>query len=192
MPHRLRLARDPVDAYRPPAGVERPGQDLHKRLQALIRRRLSPITATLLAEPRPSTDGRWIEWYTELAGQPVALPALPAEEQEKARTLLQDRLAALRSLARDLPGTGSEAALGAALQQASAYPGEDTVYVVDGQPVLTFWGYGSLPPEPVIPAPAPAGGAIPARWLRRILLPILIIGALSWLAVYFWPWRWPP
>lgn len=202
MAHRLRLARHPVDAYSPPAGVERPGQDLHKRLQGLIRRRLSPITATLLAEPQPSTDGRWIEWYTELAGQPVALPALPAEEQEKARTLLQDRLAALRRLARDLPATGSEAALGAALQQALAYPGEETVYVVDGQPVLTFWGYGSLPPEPVTPAPPAPKGVTAVRvrdWPRlfprilpRILLPVLLLGALSWLAVYFWPWRWPP
>ena len=195
MAHRLRLARHPVDAYSPPAGVERPGQDLHKRLQTLIRRHLSPITATLLAEPQPSTDGRYIEWYTELAGQPVTLSALPVKEQEKARTLLQDRLAALRRLALDLPGTASEAALGAALQQALAYPGDETVYVVDGQPVLTFWGYGSPPPAPVIPAPPPAGGVIPARtprWLLRVLLPILIIGALSWLAVYFWPWRWPP
>lgn len=206
MAHRLRLARYPVNAYSPPAGVECPGQDLHRRLQGLIRRHLSPITAALLAEPQPSTDGRFIEWYTELAGQPVALPALPAEEQEKARTLLQDRLAALRRLARELSGTGSEAALGAALQQALAYPGDETVYVVDGQPVLTFWGYGSPPAEPEIPAPpapeiparAPAGGVGPARaprWPRlfpRVLLPILIIALLSWLAVHFWPWRWPP
>ena len=102
-------------------------------------------------------------------------------------------MAALRRLARDLSGTGSEATLGAALQQALAYPGDETVYVVDGQPVLTFWGYGSLPPEPVIPAPpapeiparAPAGGVGPAgapRWPRlflRVFLPTLIITLLS-------------
>lgn len=195
MANRLRLARHPVAAYSPAVGVAAPDAGLHKRLQSLIRHHLSPVTAALLAEPKESGDGLYIEWYTDLAGQPVPLHALPQAEQEKVRALLRDRLSALGHLARGSALGEADAPLAPALLQATTYPGDETVYVVGGQPVLTFWGYGSLPEEP---PPAPVASAAPetrrsTTWRRLAwVLGLLALAALVYAGLRFWPGHWPP
>ncbi len=193
MANRLRLARHPVTAYSSPAAA--PDAELHRRLQALIRRYLPPISATLLAEPQRSRDGLYIEWYTELAGQPVPLTALPPAEQERARALLQDRLAAIRRLVRGAVLAEADTPLATALLQATTYPAEETVYVVGAQPVLTFWGYGTLPveppPAPSISAPVEIHRRSPRRWIPW-LLGVPVLAALVWGGLRFVPWRWPP
>jgi hypothetical protein len=46
-------------------------------LDALIRAHLPPVAASLLAQPSPSADGTAVEWYSDLAGQPIPLGDVP-------------------------------------------------------------------------------------------------------------------
>jgi Mg-chelatase subunit ChlD len=154
MAARLRIARSDRSTYEDLAPDAPHSAEAHRRLEALIRRHLSPLTASLLAAPKPSDDGRFIEWYSDLAGQPVPLPSLPPRDAEKVRGLLQDRLHSLAVLAERLAAAGDTAAADA-LRSALSYPGEEAVIVVAGQPVLTFWGYRSRSPQPPLAATPP-------------------------------------
>src|SRR5512134_266703 len=125
MANRLRVARLAGGQYQPLAAVD---AARHRRLDALIRRHLPGVTASLLAQPLPSADGGFIDWYSDLAGQPVALGALGEEARAKARALLADRLTSLAALAERLAPVDAEAA--GQLREALSFPGEETVYVV--------------------------------------------------------------
>ncbi|MBK8906871.1 MAG: VWA domain-containing protein [Rhodospirillales bacterium] len=161
MASRLRIARLEPSAYVPLASDAAATSELHGRLQAVIRRHLPPITASLFAAPAPTADGRFVEWYSDLAGQPVPLPRLPEADRDAARSLLHDRLSSLRELAERLPAVDPNAAdLALPLRQALAYPSDDNVFVVGGQPVITFWGHGAASGAP--PAGLPPGTAVAA------------------------------
>ena len=162
MVRQLRIARLDASGFVPTLGDGVASADLHRRLDALIRRHLPEVTASLLAEPAPAADGRMIEWYSDLAGQPVPLTALASQPYEKARDVLNERVKSLAALADRLPRLDPAAAdLAGPLRQALTYPGEESVYVIGGQPVIVFWGHqrqGAVPP----PAATPAAGAEPA------------------------------
>lgn len=161
MASRLRIARLEPSAYVPLATDAAATPELHRRLQAVIRRHLPPVTASLLAAPAPTADGRFVEWYSDLAGQPAPLPTLPQAERDAARSLLHDRLTSLRDLAERLPAVDPNAAdLAAPLRQALVYPGDDNVFVIGGQPVITFWGHGAASGAPPAGLP-PATGPLP-------------------------------
>ncbi len=158
MANRLRIARlDPRPYHSLAVG---PGDaNLHRRLDALIRRHLAGPTASLLAAPASTADGRFVEWYSDLNGQPVPLRSLSPSARPAVEALLANRLGALAALAERLEAADSEPDLARALRQALSYPGEETVYVVDGQPVLTFWGYRPLVAAAAEPAEATAAAA---------------------------------
>ncbi len=142
VPSTLRIARASASGLKPL--IQEPAV-LHERLQRLIRRHLPGVTASILAEPRALRDGETLDWYSDLTGQPIRFSDLSAAQQAAARALLQDRLGSLSKLADELPRVAPEAVdLVQPLRSAIQYPGDDYLYMVDGQPVLTFWGY--LPP----------------------------------------------
>ena len=204
MVNRLRVARLDGTHYQPLTSGSPPDAALHRRLTETIRRRLPAVTASLLAEPVVTADGRTTEWYSDLSGQPVPLASLPPSERAAADNLLAERLRSLSALA-DRLAAGGESELAQALRQALSYPGEETVYVIDGQPVLTFWGHKPLATGPSTAADVPAGTAAepvgvapeaaPGRRLPRWILPAAGLLALAALAVLVFASglvRWPP
>ena len=208
MAHRLRVARVLLGRYRPLAGVA-PDGERHRALEGLIRRHLPAVTASLLAQPVASAEGGFVDWYTDLAGQPVALAGLSGQAGAEARARLADRLDSLKALADRLEASDPEGA--GLLREALSFPGEEKVYEVGGQPVITFWGHQSLtaPPLTAPPAAAPpatagsAAGAPPPpaaaaaagseggrRGLWLGLLALLLVAGLGWLTLG--ALRWPP
>jgi Mg-chelatase subunit ChlD len=160
MVSRLRLARVDAAAY-PSADDGAPATaERHARLTALIRRHLPQVAAATFAAPLRREDAGVVEWYTELAGQPVPLALLPAAERDAARALLADRLRSVDDLAGRLGADGSQAEDAAELRRALSFPGEEAVYVIGGQPVVTFWGHRAPGAPPL--AAAAAAGAAPA------------------------------
>ncbi|MCI0655104.1 MAG: VWA domain-containing protein [Methylococcaceae bacterium] len=163
-------------------------------LVRLIRKHLSPMTASVLATPSLITADD-VEWSTDLSGQPVRLDALPANEQESARKLLQDRLASISKLAEELPNINPDViGLQDTLRRAIHYPGDDSVYVVNGQPLVAFWAHRHIDyPEPVwkasTAAPETSTGRLKQKRSRFPWRLFLSIGAIfAVLAVLGWFW----
>jgi len=181
-----RIARLPVDhATDALAGYD--------QLQRVLRRHLPPSTANLYAQPKPAHDGM-MEWYSELGGQPVPFSELNEKEAAQVRRLLDERLASVKQAAANLPVSGAEGeSIRQLLHQAAAYPKDEHIYVLNGQPVITAWGAPPPPPpEPPVPiAPPPvvvAAAPIPTtkrRWWLWLLLLLLLLALLAGL---LWWW----
>ena len=198
----LRIARLNKSKFAPVAGDPEQLLSAHGRLTALIKRHLSPVTASLLAKPVILPDSDDIEWYSDLQGQPQPLNSLPEKEQQQARQLLDDRLTSLANLAGELPKLDPEAGeLQDLLRNALYFPGNEAVYIVNGQPVITFWGFRSIdvpaysPLANIAPAHSATAAAAPASselnshprstrllpWLGGLML-LTLLGLLLW----FW------
>ncbi len=169
----------------------------YPRLVRLIQKHLSPITASVLAIPieRGDDDGV-VEWSTVLSGQPVRLDTIPPKQQASARELLKDRLASISKLADELPNVDPDAiGLQETLRHAVAYPGDQSVYVVNGQPVVTFWGHRDInvsEPELIPHTVDKTPDQPPAKKLRfpwRLILgtgiTLLLLALLVWLALQY-------
>lgn len=138
----LRVARVDISGYRLPTEELAGLDDLHRELQTLIRRHLPGVAASVFALPVPCADGKTVDWYSDLPGQPTRLTALRAAHRAAMKTKLEERLDALRRLADALPTRvkGSES-IAAILRAATRYPDDSHVYVIGDEPVLTLWGF---------------------------------------------------
>ncbi|UHD16697.1 hypothetical protein [Thiocapsa bogorovii] len=138
----LRVARVDISGYRLPTAELAGLDDLHRELQTLIRRHLPDIAASVFALPVPCADGKTVDWYSDLPGQPTRLTDLPAARRAEMKAKLGERLDALRRLADALPTRvrGSES-IAAVLRAATRYPDDSHVYVIGDEPVLTLWGF---------------------------------------------------
>lgn len=177
MAFRLRVARTESSASQTALCGGRPLFEFHNDLRAVLSQRVPSVTLEVLSSPVRSADGRHVEWYSGLSGQPIPLSQLQGDARDRAEGLLRDRLAALRAQAETLAAQGQTVAA-EALRMASAPPGPDMVYVVNGQPVVVQWDRpraGFVAPPP--PAPAMAAPVTPAvrPWWR---LPLILLGLL--------------
>jgi hypothetical protein len=165
----------------------------HAELQQVIRRHLPRVTASLLARPEPAADGSWVDWYSDLSGQPVPLKSLPAGKRAEVRARLDDRLASLRRLADELPGRtrGSEP-IARLLLAATSYPDDGFVYAVGDEPVLTFWGFVYVDAKgrgTLGSTGAAEAAARRARLIRRGLLiasALLLLGLTAGIGGWYW------
>jgi len=198
----LRIARLDGSSLTPFADQAQLFQN-HAALTRVIRRHLPPLTASLFATPRPVATDDTVEWYSDLAGQPTPLTALPAAEQATVRQILTDRLGSIAQLAEELPRLDPDAAdLANSLRQAIQYPGDDYVYVVGGQPVIAFWGHTDPNRSPpVLPTAIPGTATVAAdsagatvettaasprkAWTWLVAAPILLLMAAA-LAWWYW------
>jgi len=183
----LRIARHETRGLSPLDGDLGALATEHARLQAVIRRYLSGVAASLLAEPRLVGDGQSVDWYSDLAGQPVALPDLAPADQAAARRVLGERLASLRKLADELPQLAPDQAdVAPALRSATTYPGDAYVYLIGEEPVVTFWGHppldkgamlrGAVPPT----TPSSRRHRLIWPWLSMLLV-LIAAGIGGWL-----------
>ncbi len=195
------------------------------RSSIITSEQLGQKYADYLAVPRFTADGSHVDWFIPFAADnkqgeysvvawPAASPAEKRAAMEELNRLnekflnygynLQARAlnANDRLFAHFLTGTGE----GEAVNPAIHFPDEECVYIVNGRPVITFWGFlnrgdtltgdpfsrlrASLPPvsgvAPVKPAVAAAPVAAPHKWCW-LLLPLLLL-LLPLLAYLIWWW----
>lgn len=176
-----------------------------KKVNAELERVCPPHMANIVAIMRESSDG-YLEWWTPLGGQAIALCDLPEEEQEQFIQLIEQRKKALADFADHLDRGKQQWAthiIRIMLELLDFYQ----AYSVDGQPVMVDWHrYIKEQPEddavvtPLAPVAAP-GAAVAAAatapvaatvvrkrrlwpWLLALLLLLLIgAGLLAW-----WLW----
>ena len=189
------LGSEPLQRYRALGLAGDPVWRAAGQLRAAITQRLSREHADLLAIPEVDPSGRRIDWYAPFDGEARRLSDLGETERaavlDKVRSLHAD-LAGLADSLEAPERSGAERNFSRLLRHALTAPGEETLYVVDGKPVMTFWGFAAdaalpgvflasppSPPRPAAampeavmpsapPAPAPSGGSgccwLPSFW----------------------------
>lgn len=211
------LISEPLQRYRALGLAGDPVWRAAGQLRAAIAQRLSRKHADLLAVPEVDPTGRRIDWYAPFEGQARKLSELDEGERQ---TILSDvhrlhsEITGLADSMDEPQRSTAERNFARLLRHALTAPGEDTLYVVDGKPVMTFWGFSAdanlpgvfLASPPVAPRPnvgprimpeavmasAPAVVAAGTRsawwqWLLLAALLLLLLALLAWLVRPYLP-----
>src|SRR5882757_3980493 len=203
------LVSEPLQRYRALGLAGDPVWRAAGQLRTAIAQRLSRKHADLLAIPEVDPTGRRIDWYAPFEGQARKLSEL--DEGERQAILndvhrLHSEITGLADSMDEPQRSTAERNFARLLRHALTAPGEDTLYVVDGKPVMTFWGFSAdaalpgvfLASPPVAPRPAavarpmpeavmvsaPAVAALGTRssWWQWLLLAVLLLFLLAFLA----------
>ena len=185
-------------------GVDgRPVYSAAQQIRAAILRQQGAGTADLFAIPQSNESGDSVDWYAPTDGPVIPWSSASEDERAEAIALLQTARTAFieksQSLLAEAP-TGDKELFARMLPLAVQVPDNSHVYIVNGKPVLTFWGFhpqkppigydvirdlnllpvaaaaAIIPPEPPPPpviAPVPAGR--PFWWWLLWLLPLLLL-----------------
>lgn len=167
------------------------------QLREAIRLRLGKAAADCLAIPQPNDAGDRIDWYAPEDGNVVPWSAAAPEERAAAYEQLESLLQQLKPLSSEMTASDQRehTVFGRLLSKAIHFPDEQHVYLVNGKPVITFWGFTGQASDlndpllclrPVAPtptsapvAPAPVAPVVADRpgWLRWLwwLLPLLLL-----------------
>ncbi|MGY6216118.1 SrfA family protein [Methylolobus aquaticus] len=132
-----------VKQYKPLGATGNPVYRAASQLRAAIRRQLGADFAELFAIPQQDDKGDTIDWYAPREGSVVPWTAATTAEREDAKACLlaaQRELSAKSRLLQDADNSEQQV-FGRLLELATRIPGEDHVYLVDGRPVMTFWGF---------------------------------------------------
>ena len=209
------LVSEPLQRYRALGMGGDPVWRAAGQLRAAIAARLSRQHADLLAIPEVDPTGRHIDWYAPFEGTPRKLADLDEGERQAMQAEVHRLHAEISSLAEQMEAPGrsnAEHNFAKLLRHALTAPGEDTLYVVDGRPVMTFWGFSAeanlpgvfLAAPPVVPAPAAARTmsdavlvSAPAmaagtrtvwwQWLLLAALLLLLLALMAWLVRPYLP-----
>ena len=211
------LVSEPLQRYRALGMAGDPVWRAAGQLRTAIAARLSREHADLLAIPEVDPTGQRIDWYAPFEGEARKLGDLG--EAERAPVLdevhrLHGEIAGLADSMEAPQRSSAERNFARLLRHALTAPGEDTLYIVDGKPVMTFWGFSAdaalpgvfLASPPVAPRPAVAGRAIPEavlasapavvatgtrsawwQWLLLGVLLMLLLALLAWLVRPYLP-----
>ncbi len=103
-----------------------------------------PDLLSSFAVPQPSENGMRIDWYAPAPGTVIAWNAATDAEQSRALARLESVRAGVAQLRESVQAKGSSndaALLGQLLKWILHHPDHSFVFLVDGQPVITFWGF---------------------------------------------------
>ncbi|WP_339882412.1 SrfA family protein [Vreelandella maris] len=138
-----------------------------------------------LAIPQSDQQGERLDWYSGIEGDVIPWSAASEEERAPARQELRHFETFLdsfsdSSLAKAEGAHNDRGVLAKLLKQVIQIPDQDYVYLVNGTPVLTFWGFEHpdakrttdplhfLYPQDIAPEPAPALAPKPATPLAEV------------------------
>lgn len=125
------------------------GQPVYRaalQLREAIRRK-NPAMALHLAVPQSDELGDNIDWYSDVQGDVVPWGSATEAERAPARAQLETFKAFLAEQSTTLLSEGAssplsdKAVFAKLLTRVIAFPDESFVYLVNGTPVLTFWGF---------------------------------------------------
>lgn len=184
------------------------------QIRQAVKYKVSPEAPAYLAIPQINDKGDTIDWYAPEAGEVVPWSAATPQEQADAREKLEQAQQALVETSQSIQQAEGQAAANDSEQQLFArlldkviqFPSPEHVYIVNGKPVLTFWGFSALNdaggnsldwlrPATVSTPPVPpqvAATAVVSEEPRRrfpwwwLLLALLLLLLLLWLLRGCW------
>jgi hypothetical protein len=125
------------------AGGE-PAYRAASQIRSVVRQRIGPATADILAIPERDDHAGRVDWYAPMAGEPTSFASLTGEQQRVARATLTAEMNRITAYADELvanPRSPTELAFGQLLRVATTIPDEQQIHIIDGRPVVTFWGF---------------------------------------------------
>lgn len=121
------------------------GSDIYKsrnQIQFVVQQgQLGDDYVTLFSEP--VENGRTMDWYTDAVGEPVRAVDLPPEARNQVLKQFREMLEKLQGFAETLRKNSSPTYRNYAdiVEKALSLPGIESLYAVDGRPVLVNWGF---------------------------------------------------
>lgn len=154
-----RIASTPLLGLRPLGSA---ADRSYERICDLLRTRVSADVAALLAEPVISSDGRRIDWYVQGSVDGKPLTQVSAAERGSALAQVQSLRGKVQDVASRLEASAgaSDRNLASVLVNAVNVPGDDFIYLVNGDPVLVAWGFIR---EDVVETSAVLGMRMPSK-----------------------------
>src|SRR5215204_1606460 len=140
------LISEPLQRYRALALAGDPVWRAAGQLRTAIAQRLSRRHADLLAIPEVDPTGRRIDWYAPFEGEVRKFADLDGTERMTVLGDVHHLHGEIASLAESMEApqrSSAERNFARLLRHALTAPGEDTLYIVDGKPVMTFWGFSA-------------------------------------------------
>jgi len=199
------LITDSLDRYKPLGAFGQPIYLSHVQLKAAVRQKLGSRFAHLFARPDRDPRSGVIRWISDVPGEAVRWRDLPPERQFPHALTIEELRSGFASYLKDLrtlQGADQAQAFANLLEGALRVPDDGHIFLVDDQPVTTFWGFSdgsgagfealsaapAKVPETVVEAPPPVSPTVtvtepvPARrsgwwrWLLWLLLGLLLLG----------------
>ena len=138
------------------------------QIREALRLRKQQAIVDCLAIPQVNDGGDRVDWYSPVDGTVSSWKAAEEDERYRALRYLDNTLASVESLSKKClqsPKTAQQL-FGSLLSKTFQFPGENFLYLVDGKPVICFWGFVNLNEnarddvldclrESLIPEPAP-------------------------------------
>jgi hypothetical protein len=116
------------------------------QLRETLRLRKQPAIADCLAIPQLNEAGDRLDWYSPREGKVVSWAAATDAARASALRQLENCLDVVSQISKAAKSSEKSASqfFGALLDKAFRFPDQNHVYLVGGQPVLTFWGFVTL------------------------------------------------
>ena len=162
-----------LQKYSPLGDEGQPVYSVATQLREVIRARVGSAAANCLAIPKVNESRSTVDWYASQSGAVVPWSAATPEEQAAALASLDRyKQAVLTSLGAISGVSGREQQIIQSLKdKVFTHPDNSCVFLVNGEPVLTFWGFHTgeapladpffnlRPPPAVVAAVPPVVGA---------------------------------
>lgn len=132
-----------LQKYSPLGDEGQPVYSVATQLREVIRARVGSAAANCLAIPKVNESRSTVDWYASQNGAVVPWSAATPEEQAAALASLDRyKQAVLTSLSAISGVSGREQQIIQSLKdKVFTHPDNSCVFLVNGEPVLTFWGF---------------------------------------------------
>lgn len=120
--------------------------DSAQQVRETLRLRKQHVIAECLAIPQLNDESDRVDWYAPTEGSVISWKAATAAQRESALRYLESVREGVWQLVEKCLQSGktTQQLFGSLLEKSLQFPGENHLFLVDGKPVISFWGFVNL------------------------------------------------